>query len=114
MPPIPQTSQALLALSTCPNLEVARSLADALVERRLAACVNIVPGVESVYRWQGKIAHDRELLLVIKTQSKTLDALRQCLRELHPYEVPELITFTISDGLEEYLNWITTSMEGSS
>ncbi len=88
-------------------------MADTLVERRLAACVNIVPGIESVYRWQGKIEHSGELLLVIKTQSVALEGLQHCLRELHPYDVPELITCNIGDGLEEYLNWITTSMEGS-
>ena len=106
-------SRPLLALSTCPNLEVARELATALVEQGLAACVNIVPGVESIYRWQGKIVQDGELLLLIKTQSKVLDALRRSLRTLHPYEIPELITFEIGDGLQEYINWITTSTEVS-
>lgn len=97
---------ALICLSTCPERETAERIADALVEERLAACVNIVPGLTSVYRWQDQIRRDEELLLVIKTHSDRLDALRQRIDELHPYELPELIAVEAADGLPAYLDWV--------
>lgn len=95
-----------LCLCTCPNADAAESIADALVGQRLAACVNIVPGLKSVYRWEGKVQRDSELLLLIKTQAAQLDALKSRLNELHPYEVPELIAFPVDDGLPAYLQWV--------
>lgn len=97
---------ALICLSTCPERETAERIADALVEERLAACVNIVPGLTSVYRWQDQIRRDEELFLVIKTHSDRLDALRQRIDELHPYELPELIAVEAADGLPAYLDWV--------
>lgn len=97
---------ALICLSTCPDRAAAERIADALVEERLAACVNIVPGLTSVYRWQDQIRRDEELLLVIKTHSDRLDALRQRIDELHPYELPELIAVEAADGLPAYLDWV--------
>lgn len=96
----------LLCLSTCPDAETAARIARALVEERLAACVNWLPGVNSTYRWQGEIHEDAEVLLLIKTSRERFDALRDRLVELHPYEVPELIAFEIAGGLPAYLEWI--------
>ena len=96
----------MVALSTVGSAEEADRLARALVERRLAACVNVVPGVVSHYRWQGELQRDEERLLVIKTRAERIEALRDALRELHPYELPELVAFEISDGSPEYLKWL--------
>lgn len=96
----------LLCLSTCPDTESAARIARVLVEERLAACVNRIPGVASTYRWQGEIHEDAEVLLVIKTTRERFDALRARLLELHPYEVPELIALDIIDGHAPYLDWL--------
>ena len=97
-------------MTTCGSLEEARQIARALVERRLAACVNIVPQVESVYRWKGEVETSNEALLVIKTTEGVFERLRAALSELHSYEVPECIEFVVSDGSEAYLNWIGESV----
>ena len=96
----------LLCLSTCPDAETATRIARALVEERLAACVNRLPNVNSTYRWQGEIHEDAEVLLLIKTTRERFDTLRERLVELHPYEVPELVAFDIADGLPAYLDWL--------
>lgn len=96
----------LLALCTCPDPDVAGRLAAALVEERLAACVNILGGVQSVYRWQGRTERAKEVLLLIKTTADRFDALRDRLAALHPYEVPEIIATQIAAGLPAYLEWI--------
>ena len=96
----------MVALSTVGSAEEADRLARALVERRLAACVNVVPGVVSHYRWQGELQRDEERLLVIKTRAERIEALRDALRELHPYELPELVAFEITAGSEPYLKWL--------
>jgi len=105
-------SGRVIALSTVGSAEDAERLARTLVERRLAACVNVVPGVVSHYRWKGELCRDEERLLVIKTRSERLDALRAALVELHPYELPELVAIEIGDGLEPYLSWIDDSVAG--
>ena len=84
----------------------ARALAHALVEARLAACVNIVPAIHSVYRWEGRVTDDTEQLLIIKTSESRVDALRTELFARHPYEVPEIIALRVADGLPEYLGWV--------
>jgi periplasmic divalent cation tolerance protein len=102
-------SGRLLALSTVGTADDAERLASALVERRLAACVNVVPGVVSHYRWRGALQRDQEWLLVIKTRAERLAALRAAFAELHPYELPELVAFAIADGSEAYLAWLDES-----
>ena len=99
-------SARLLALSTVGSAQDAERLARALVERRLAACVNVVPGVVSHYRWKGELQREQERLLVIKTRAERMSALRAALVELHPYELPELVAFEITAGSEPYLKWL--------
>ena len=99
-----------LVLTTCGSLAEAQSIANALVERQLAACVNIVPQMESVYRWQGEIETATECLLIIKTTEEACTRLRQALRELHSYELPECIEIAIEDGSAAYLDWIGESV----
>jgi periplasmic divalent cation tolerance protein len=98
--------QVLLAFCTCPDDETAERIARGLVEARLAACVNLLPRLTSVYRWQGKIEKDDETLLMIKTTASRFDALSDRLRELHPYELPEIIATPAARGLPEYLQWV--------
>lgn len=99
-----------IVLSTCGSPEEARKIAHALIDRQLAACVNIVPQIESVYRWQGKVETATEWLLVIKTTAGMFTRLRDALCELHSYEIPECIAFEIEDGSAAYLEWIGESV----
>jgi periplasmic divalent cation tolerance protein len=99
-----------IALTTCSSLEEARKIAHALVERKLAACVNIVPGVESVYRWKAAVETASEYLLIVKTTANAFSSLRAALGELHSYEVPECIEIAITDGSEDYFKWFEESM----
>lgn len=99
-------SNARIVLSTAGSHQEAATIAHALVERKLAACVNIVPNIESLYRWQEKIEHAREWLLIIKTQEHAFEAVRAAIRELHSYELPECIMLDVSSGSREYLDWI--------
>lgn len=101
---------ALVCLCTCPGADVAARIARALVEERLAACVNVLPGVRSVYRWQGAVEEADEVLLVAKTTRAALPALRARLPALHPYELPELVAVEVADGLPAYLRWIADNV----
>jgi periplasmic divalent cation tolerance protein len=96
----------IVVLSTCGSLEEAQRLARALVEKRLAACVNIVPNLRSVYRWKDAIEEEEEVLLVIKTSRPLLEDLRSEIERLHCYEVPEVIAIQVVDGSERYLAWL--------
>lgn len=101
------TEPCQIVLCTCPDRDTARQIAAALVEEKLAACVNILDGVESVYRWQGKVESAQETLLVIKTTQTAFTMLRDRIVSLHPYELPEVVAVPIVDGLDAYLNWIS-------
>jgi periplasmic divalent cation tolerance protein len=101
--------EALVVLVTAGNRDEAARIAKALVEDRLAACVNIVPSIRSIYTWQGEVCDDEELLLIIKTRKGVMDGLKVRVRELHSYEVPEVIAFSICDGSIDYLAWIEES-----
>ena len=99
-------SDICVVMTTTNSEETAANLARFLVESRLARCVNIIKGVRSIYFWQGELCDESEWLLLIKTGHVKLDTLMKKLREAHPYELPEIISFPISDGDEDYLRWI--------
>jgi periplasmic divalent cation tolerance protein len=97
----------LLILTTAGSESEARKIAEMLVERRLAACVNIIPRIHSVYRWQGKVETAEEFLLIAKTVKRKKDQVQAAIRKLHSYELPECISIPIESGNAEYLRWIT-------
>jgi len=99
-----------LVLTTASSSDEARKIARALVERRLAACVNILPQIESVYRWKGEVEEAQEWLLIIKTTAAGFERVRDVIRELHSYELPECVCVSIEDGGPEYLEWIGASV----
>jgi len=100
-----------LLLTTCGSREEAHRIANELVEQRLAACVNIVPQIDSIYRWQGEVETATEWLLVIKTTVEKCEQLRAALLNLHSYELPECIEIGIEDGAAPYLDWIAASVK---
>jgi periplasmic divalent cation tolerance protein len=100
----------IVVLSTCATGEEAEKLARALVEQRLAACVNVVPGMKSYYRWQGNLETAGEYLMVIKSSRDRFEELRAALEKAHSYEVPEVIALPVVDGAPNYLNWIDTNL----
>lgn len=102
----------VICFSTCPDRESAARIAEALVRERLAACVNIVPGLQSVYRWQGAIERSDETLLLIKTTRAGLPALSARIVELHPYELPEVVAVEVAGGLSAYLDWVAEQVAG--
>ncbi len=99
-------TNARIMLTTAGSQEEAGKIAYALVERRLAACVNIVPQIESVYRWQGKVETAQEWLLLIKTKAPLYERVRDAVKELHSYDLPECIMLEVTAGSQEYLAWI--------
>jgi periplasmic divalent cation tolerance protein len=104
----------IVVLSTCASREQGEQLARALVESRLAACVNIVAGVRSIYRWKGEIESADECLLAIKSSHGQFDALRARIEELHPYEGPEIVALPVVDGAAKYLDWLSANLEPES
>ena len=103
---MPTNSTHFIVLCTCPNRETADSLAHEAVAQRLAACVNIIDGVTSVFEWQGAIEHEQEVLLLAKTTRDAYGALESLWNSRHPYELPEVIAVSIDTGSESYLQWI--------
>jgi periplasmic divalent cation tolerance protein len=99
--------QVLLALSTFPDRETAQRISNQLVTEKFAACANILPGIESIYRWKEKIEIGSETLVLFKVSEDRQSAFQEKLRSLHPYDVPEIIFVPISSGLPEYLHWVT-------
>jgi len=97
---------ALICFCTCPDAEVAERIANALVDERLAACVNVLPAVISIYRWQGAVERAGETLLLAKTTRERLAALGERIVALHPYELPEVVAVEAAGGLPAYLAWI--------
>jgi periplasmic divalent cation tolerance protein len=103
----------VVVLVTCPTRAVARRIAKRLVGERLAACVNVIAGVESVFWWRGKVDRAREWLLLIKTTAPRFERLKQAVLAAHPYEVPEVIALPVVAGHEPYLKWIQASLQAS-
>jgi len=107
-------TDVLAVLCTFPSSDEATSAGRALVEEGLAACANLCPGVTSVYRWQGQVVQDQEVLAIIKTRADLFQAMRARLVALHSYDVPEVIALPVVDGHEPYLDWLRSSTRGSS
>lgn len=103
----------IVVITTVGTEEQANTLARELVARRQAACVNVVNGLKSFYRWQGKVCHDTELMLVVKTVDSEFDAVAATIRELHSYELPEILSFVVGQGEERFLAWIAESTDKS-
>ena len=103
-------SERLLVMTTVARAEDAEYLAREVVERRLAACVNLLPPITSVYRWHGDVAREEERMLLMKTRADRFPALRDLLLEIHPYEVPEVIAVPIEGGSDGYLKWLDDSL----
>lgn len=103
---MPSKPKYLLVLSTCPGSITAKSIANELISNQLAACVQVVPGVQSFFRWVGKVDNKEEHLLLIKTTAEKYQELESRIIALHPYELPEIVAIPISDGLAGYLSWI--------
>jgi periplasmic divalent cation tolerance protein len=103
----------ILVISTCAAEADAERLARALLDARLAACVNVVPGVRSLYRWKGEIESELEFMLIIKTSRDLFPALRAEIEKLHPYEVPELLALPVLAGAEDYLSWLEANLRGA-
>lgn len=103
------SSDFLLILCTCPTSSAATAIATALLEERIAACVNQVPGIKSMYRWEGRVEHDDEVLLLIKATRSMFNEIEATIGKLHPHELPEIIGVPLAAGSEAYLNWIKSS-----
>jgi periplasmic divalent cation tolerance protein len=99
-------TNTLAVLCTCANEDDAMRIADTIVQERLAACVNILPGVRSIYRWEGHVESEQEILLIVKTTQESFPALRDRIVALHSYETPEVIALPVVDGFEKYLTWL--------
>lgn len=103
----------IVILSTCADLAEAERIAHSLVKDRLAACVNVIPGLKSIYRWKGAIEESSEHLLVVKTSRELFEKVQNYLSAVHSYEVPEAIALPIVDGAPNYLNWLAGELRGA-
>lgn len=108
---IAEQPEHLVVMNTCPDSETAGRIAADLVDRKLAACVQVLPGLQSYFHWDGKVDREEEHLLLIKTSSASYPALERRIRELHPYELPEIIGVPVSKGLPEYLSWVNNNTQ---
>lgn len=100
---------AIIVFSTADSMELAHKIASELVEAREAACVNIIPGIRSIYRWEGKLCDEGELMMLIKTSEERLESVRDRIRRLHTYYLPEIIAVPIDGGDPEYLDWLVSN-----
>lgn len=97
---------SFVVLVTAPSMDVGRDIARALLDGNLAACVNIVPSITSLYTWEGELCVDEEVLLIIKTTTSAFDALTSAIKSIHPYDVPEIIALPLAAGSRDYLDWL--------
>lgn len=105
-------SDAIVVFMTAPAPDEARRIANELVERQLAACVQILPGIESVYRWNGEVQRDKEILILAKTTAAQFDDLEKAVREIHSYGTPEIVAVSMTHVSEPYLAWLTDNVGG--
>jgi periplasmic divalent cation tolerance protein len=103
----------MVVLTTMPDAAAAEDLAERLLEERLVACANVLPGARSIYRWEGEVRRDEEALVILKTTRRALPRLRERFPALHPYDVPELIALDVVDGAEAYLEWVRMETGGA-
>jgi periplasmic divalent cation tolerance protein len=104
-------TQCMVVFVTCGNRTEAENLASHLLEQKLVACVNIVPGIESWYWWEGKINRDQEILLIMKTVQSNFAPLEEAIRKIHSYAIPEIVALPILQGFAPYLNWVVESVQ---
>ena len=104
--------ELLLVFSTFPDTQTAQCIGRTLVEENLAACVNLIPGIESIYRWEGKVEEAKEVLALVKTTIGQYQQLESRIKALHPYQVPEIISVSPAGGLPDYLNWAVQACNG--
>lgn len=100
----------MVIFCACPDNKTARTIANKLIESRLAACVNIIPGIESIYTWKNKVETSQEHLLLIKTTKDAYEKLEATIKKNHPYECPEVIALPIQQGIKEYLHWLNETV----
>ena len=105
-------TDVMILLCTCGNREEARQIARALVEEQLAACVTILPPVESIYRWQGKVEHAEEIQILIKSIGEKFAKLNQRITELHSYDTPEILSVPVAEGSDKYIRWLREETSG--
>ena len=104
------SSPYCILLCSCPDQEIAKSIAQQLIILKQAACINILPGILSIYAWQGEIEHANEHLLLIKTRKDKYQLIEETITTMHPYELPEIISVPIENGLTTYLQWVDQSL----
>ena len=104
----------IIIITTVNTDSAAKKIAQSLIEEKLAACVNIIPSVTSVFRWKGKVSAEPELILIAKSEEKLFNEIKDKILSLHPYELPEIITVPITNGSKEYLKWIETNLKNVS
>jgi len=95
-----------VVLVTVPNVEVAYSIAKTIVKEKIAACVNVIPKIRSIYTWEEDVCDEPETLMIIKTRRQLFEKLKERVKELHPYDVPEIIALPLVDGIKDYLSWV--------
>ena len=105
-------SETSIVFVTAGSEEEAARIGQTLVEEHLAACANLVPNIRSIYRWKGKICDEREILIIIKTRTSKFEALQKRVKELHSYEVPEIVSIPLARGLPQYLDWVLEQTQG--
>jgi periplasmic divalent cation tolerance protein len=108
-----QPSDLVLMLTTVPDAETGERLARHLLEERVIACANLIPGLTSIYRWEGSVQSEPEVLMVIKTPRRVMEQAARRIAELHPYDVPEVVVVSVEAGLEAYCRWVTSETSGT-
>ncbi len=107
-----QAEQVLVILVTVANRKEAVRIGHEMVRRKLAACANVIPGIQSIYRWKGKVAKAQEVLLILKSTKPRYRALEKAIKTMHVYEVPEIIALPVTEGLEAYVGWVRSEVHG--